>query len=58
MQGLMVNPYGFSIIETDFFRARYLRTKPIRDIPSLVWLFGIDEDNNVVLHHVEEAEDY
>ena len=58
MQGLMVNPYSFPLVESDFYRARYLRTRPIRDLPSLVWLFSIDVDNNVILQHVEEFEEY
>jgi hypothetical protein len=58
MQGLMVNPYGFRLIESDFYQARYLVTNPIRDLPSLVWVFTIDPENNVILTHVEEFQDY
>ena len=58
MQGLMVNPYGFPRIESDFYSARYIRTKPIRDVPPLVWLFEIDANNDVILMHVEEYERY
>ena len=58
MQGLMVNPYAFPRIESDFYSARYIRTKPIRDIPALVWLFEINPNNDVILMHVEQYEDY
>lgn len=58
MQGLMVNPYGFPRIESDFYSARYIRTKPIRDLPGLLWLFEIDPNNDVILMHVEEYEPY
>ena len=54
----MVNPYGFPRIESDFYGARYIRTKPIRNIPALVWLFEIDPNNGVILTHVEEYEQY
>lgn len=57
-QGLMINPYSFPTIESDFYSARYVRTKPIRDVPSLVWVFEIDANNDVVLKHVEEYETY
>lgn len=58
MQGLMVNPYAFPRIESDFYNARYIRTKPIRDIPSLIWLFQIEPNNDVLFTHVEEYERY
>ena len=57
-QALRVNPFGFPLIENDFTRARYAKTRPIRDIPALVWLFEIDEHNNVTILHVEEFLDY
>ena len=57
-QALAVNPYGFPLIENDFTRARYVVTRPIRTVPALVWLFTIDENGNVTLDHVEEAELY
>ncbi len=54
----MVNPYAFPTIESDFYRARYVTTIPIGDIPALVWVFEIDVNNNVTLIHVEERENY
>ena len=58
IQGLMVNPYAFPGIESDYYRSRYVVTKAVNEIPSLVWLFDIDEHNNVVLRHVEPYENY
>ena len=58
IQGLIVNPYDHRLIETDFYRIRYLITRPIGAVPALVWLFQIDDENNVVLTHVEESETY
>lgn len=58
MQGLVVNPYGFPLIESDYYRARYISTIPINDLPALIWVFTIDADNNVTLIHVEEFENY
>ena len=53
-----MNPYGFPLIENDFTRGRHIITRPIGDLPALVWLFMIDENNNVTIVHVEEALDY
>lgn len=44
IQGLTVNPYSLLAIESGYCRARYLITKPIGDIPSLVLLFEIGVD--------------
>ena len=58
IQGLLVNPYSFPVIESDFYRGRYVTTIPIGDIPSLVWVFYIDTENNVIMVHVEEFQGY
>jgi hypothetical protein len=54
----MVNPYAFPMIESDFYRARYVPTIPIGGVPALVWIFEIDVNNNVIMIHVEEFEEY
>jgi hypothetical protein len=56
--GLVVNPFGFPVVESDFYRARYVVTIPIRDVPALIWIFEIDINNNVTLLHVEEFENH
>ena len=57
-QALMVNPYGFPKIESDLYRARYVITIEVGDIPSLVWLFTINDQNDVVMNHVERLDPY
>jgi len=52
------NPYGFPMLESDWFSARVIATKPFRSTPALVWLFVIDENKDVVITHVEEFEGY
>lgn len=54
MEALYSNPYGFPKFESDFTSFRYARTKGIRFIPPLVFIFNIDAKHNVVLEHVEE----
>jgi hypothetical protein len=54
---LMRDPYQFSMIESDWFSARHIVTKPIGDVPPLVWLFVIN-DGDVTIYHVEEYEGY
>ena len=58
IQGLLVNPYSFPLIESDHYKARYVPTIPLGDLPSLVWLFYIDNENNVIMFHVEEFQRY
>ena len=55
--GLFRNPYEFSRVECDWFSARYVVTKPIKDLPPLCWWFVI-ADGDVTLVHVEEYEGY
>ncbi len=52
------NPYGFPLLESDWFTARMIATKPFRSMPALVWLFVIDENKDIVITHVQEFEDY
>ena len=52
------NPYGFPRVESDWFSARYIVTKPFLDTPPLVWLFYIEPTGDVVLDHAEEFENY
>jgi hypothetical protein len=52
------NPYGFPVVESDWFSARVIVTKPFLNTPSLVWTFYIEPNGDVVLDHVEEYEGY
>lgn len=54
MEGLVSNPFGFPLLENDWCRIRYARTRMIEGyIPPLIVAFVITEDNNVVLEWVE-----
>jgi hypothetical protein len=55
---LIRNPYAFDHVETDWFRARYIPTKPFGDVPALVWAFVIESNGDILLDHVEECEQY
>ena len=58
MDGLMKNPYGFEKFENDWTSFRYARTRRIeRFIPSLILIFEIDNDKNVILNWIEEIDD-
>lgn len=52
------NPYGFPKVESDWFSARYIVTKPYENVPPLIWIFFIDASGGIVLDHVEEHEKY
>lgn len=55
--GLHRNPYGFPKLESDWFSVRYIITKPMPGVPSLVWNFIIS-GQDVEIVHVEEFERY
>lgn len=52
------NPYGFPIVESDWFSARYIVTKPFRTTRALLWVFVIEGNGDVVIRHVEEYDNY
>lgn len=54
LDGLYRNPYGFRLIENDWIRIRYAVTKATGALPSLVVLFSIEANGDVILRHVEE----
>jgi hypothetical protein len=54
---LQRNPYGFPAVEADWFSARYIVTKPFKDVPALIWTFVISK-TDVIIEHVEEYETY
>lgn len=55
--GLYRNPYGFPKYESDWFSVRYIITKPIYDVPPLIWYISVSADE-VLLLYVEEYEKY
>ncbi len=58
VEALMQNPFAFPIIENDWCRIRYARTKMIEGyIPPLIIAFTINEDNDVVLEWAEIADE-
>lgn len=58
MDGLWLNPYGFQKFENDFTSFRYAITKPLAECPSLIVIFEIDQNKDVILRHVESYERY
>ena len=52
------NPYALPKIESDWYAARYLTTKPFRDVPALLWTIEIQSNGDVVIDHVEIYDDY
>lgn len=58
IEALSRNPYAFPLIENDWCKFRYARTKMIEGyMPPLVVVFTIDEDKNVILQWAEYPED-
>ncbi len=55
---LIRNPYALPRVESDWYSARYISTKPFRGVPALVWTIEIQENGDVLIDHVEEFEDY
>ena len=55
--GLHKNPYGFPKFESDWFSVRYIITRPMPGLPSLVWSFTIS-GKDIEIVHVEEFERY
>jgi hypothetical protein len=58
VEALMQNPYGFPLLENDWCKIRYARTKMIEGyIPPLVVAFRITDENDVVLEWAEIADE-
>jgi hypothetical protein len=58
LDALLLNPFGFPLIENDWCRIRYARTRMIEGyIPPLIVAFVINEDNDVILQWAEVAEE-
>lgn len=58
IEALMQNPYGFPLIENDWCKIRYARTKMIEGyIQPLIVAFTIDDENDVTLEWAEVADD-
>ena len=48
--GLHYNPHGFPKFESDWFNVRYIITKPMPGVESLVWIFTIGQDEIEIVH--------
>jgi hypothetical protein len=58
IDALSRDPHGFRLVASDwFFSFRYAVTKPVGDVPALVWIFRIEREA-VVIEDVEEFEGY
>ena len=58
VEALMQNPYGFPLIENDWCKIRYARTKMIEGyIPPLIIAFVITDDHDVILQWAEIADE-
>lgn len=57
MDALLLNPYGFHLLESDWYGTRYAITKAVGDAPKLLWLFVI-VDGDVIIKGVERFDDY
>jgi hypothetical protein len=58
IDSLYRKPWEFNLIENDWVRIRYAITKPTENLPALIVLFQIEDNNDVTLLHVEESETY
>jgi hypothetical protein len=52
------NPRAFRVIETPWFRVRYAATRQVGNVPPLLIIFSIDEDDDVVMEWVETLGSY
>jgi hypothetical protein len=59
IDALSANPYGFRIIQDDWFPlCRYAVTKPFDGLPGFVVTFTIEEDRTVILREIWEKDEY
>lgn len=59
IDGLYLNPYGYTLIQNDWIQAcRYAHTIPRGDVPGLVIIFTIENDGAVELREIWPDEDY
>jgi hypothetical protein len=56
--GLQNDPHGFLSIKTQLYSAKFIVTKPLKNVPPLVWIFTISTNGDVILDHVEIYENY
>ena len=58
IDGLLLNPYGYSKYENDYVSFRYVKTKPFGHVPPLVFFFIILTNKDVELTDVAIDEAY
>jgi hypothetical protein len=52
------NPRAFRVIETSWFRVRYATTRQFGNVPPLLVIFSIDEDDDVLMEWIEALTTY
>jgi hypothetical protein len=52
------NPRAFRVVETPWFRVRYATTRQVGNVPPLVVIFSIDEDDDVLMEWIEALAGY
>jgi hypothetical protein len=52
------NPRAFGVIQTSWFRVRYAITRQFGNIPPLLVIFSIDEDDDVLMEWIEALSSY
>ena len=57
LEPLTRNPRGFPTVECAWGSVRYARTKAVHECPPLLWYFLMDQQENVVIVHVEIDEE-
>jgi hypothetical protein len=55
---LVRNPYGFPLVESDWYSARFIVTAPFHGTPALIWTIAIESNGDVVIDHVEVFDGY
>jgi hypothetical protein len=58
IEGLLKNPYGFRLFESDFTSVRFVITEAVAETPSLCFYFHVEDNKSVVLDHVEIHDPY
>ena len=58
VDALYRDPFAFRVIATDWVRCRYAITRATMHLPPLIVIFTIEENGDVIIGDVEEAERY
>jgi hypothetical protein len=58
VDALYSDPSAFQVIATDWVRCRYAVTRATAHLPPLIVIFTIEENGDVIIGDIEEAERY